>query len=101
MKSQLLLLLALAPAAFPADFAKDVQPVLARKCVMCHGSAQQISGLRLDHAAGLAQGGYSGPVVQPGNAAASKLIERVSSSKEGFRMPPSGPALKPEEVAAL
>lgn len=101
MKSLSLLLLAAAQAALPADFAKDVQPVLARKCVMCHGAAQQISGLRLDNADGAAKGGYSGPVIEPGKSAASKLFERVSSTKEGFRMPPTGPALKPEEVAAL
>ncbi len=101
MKSLPLLLLAAALAALPADFAKDVQPVLARKCVMCHGAAQQISGLRLDNADGAAKGGYSGAVIEPGKAASSKLIERVSSTKDGFRMPPAGPALKPEEVEAL
>ncbi|MDX2266807.1 MAG: PSD1 and planctomycete cytochrome C domain-containing protein [Bryobacter sp.] len=83
------------------DFAKDVQAVFARKCVMCHGGAQQISGLRLDNGADAAKGGYSGAVIQPGQAAASKLLERVKSTKDGFRMPPMGPPLKAEEVAAL
>jgi hypothetical protein len=87
--------------AWAVDFATEVQPVFARKCVMCHGGAQQISGLRLDNGEDAAKGGYSGAVIQPGQAAASKLIERVKSNKEGFRMPPAGPPLSEKEVASL
>jgi hypothetical protein len=83
------------------DFVKDVQPVFARKCVMCHGSAQQISGLRLDNKGDALKGGYSGAVIAPGDSAKSTLIERVSSTKDGFKMPPQGPALTEAEVAAL
>ncbi|MBM3760279.1 MAG: DUF1553 domain-containing protein [Acidobacteria bacterium] len=84
-----------------ANFATDVQPVLAKRCIMCHGGAQQISGLRLDNAADAMKGGYSGPIIVAGNSATSKLIERIASTKDGFRMPPSGPALNPAEIAAL
>ena len=36
-----------ARAAEP-DFTRDVQPVFAAKCAACHGSGQQMAGLRLD-----------------------------------------------------
>jgi len=84
-----------------ADFATDVQPLLAKRCIACHGDAQQIAGLRLDNSKDALAGGYSGPILVPGNAAASKIIERVTSTKDGFRMPPAGPALSETEVAAL
>ena len=49
-----------------------------------------MNGLRLDPSEDALQGGYSGAVIVPGNSAGSKLIERVTSDKEGFRMPPVG-----------
>lgn len=83
------------------DFATEVQPILAKRCVACHGGAQQMAGLRLDNGKDALAGGYSGAVIVPGQTATSKLIDRITSTKDGYRMPPAGPALKPEEVAAL
>ncbi len=60
-----------------------------------------MSGLRLDDRAAAFKGGYSGAVIVPGSSASSKLIERVSSAKDGFRMPPIGAKLTEPEVAAL
>ncbi|MEZ5402497.1 MAG: PSD1 and planctomycete cytochrome C domain-containing protein [Bryobacteraceae bacterium] len=98
----LLLLAVAAPlAAQGLDFARDVEPVFHKKCYGCHGSAQQMSGLRLDDGAAALKGGYSGPAIVPGDAAASKLIERVSSDKQGFQMPPAGPRLSATDIAAL
>lgn len=77
------------------DFSKDVAPLLETRCQMCHGAKQQMSGLRLD------QPDSALRVITPGSSAASKLIERVSSSKPGFRMPPVGAPLTEKEVAAL
>jgi len=86
---------------FGADFATDVQPVLAKRCVMCHGGAQQLAGVRLDNSTDAMKGGYSGPIIAAGKADASKIIERVTSTKDGFRMPPMGPPLSEAEVAGL
>lgn len=95
------LLLGLTLLAQPPDFTKDVQPVLAARCVACHGPAQQMSGLRLDFAASVLAGGNNGPAVVVGNAAASKLIERVTSDRKGFQMPPMGARLSAKEIATL
>src|ERR1041384_3744196 len=37
-----------AQAPAKVDFGKDVLPILRQNCFGCHGSAQQMSGLRLD-----------------------------------------------------
>ncbi len=94
------LLVAVAPA-LAVDFAADVEPLLHQRCYMCHGASQQMSGLRLDDGAAALKGGYSGPVIVPGDAAASKLIERLTSDKEGFKMPPVGAKLTAEEIADI
>ena len=72
------------------DFARDIEPIFHTKCYQCHGPDTQMVGLRFDKKEEALKGGYSGPVIVPGNSAQSKLIERVSSDKEGFRMPPAG-----------
>ena len=39
-------------AADPIDFSRDIQPLLARRCLSCHGPDTQEGGLRLDSADG-------------------------------------------------
>ncbi len=100
MRNVLMPLIAIS-LGYGADFATDVQPVLAKRCVMCHGGAQQLAGVRLDNSTDAMKGGYSGPIIAAGKADASKIIERVTSTKDGFRMPPMGPPLSEAEVAGL
>lgn len=95
---------AAAPAATAQskpDFSKDVEPLLKRRCLMCHNARLKSNGVRFDDSAAALEGGYSGPVILPGKSAESKLIQRVSSDKAGFRMPPTGPALTEAEIATL
>ncbi len=102
MRVFLLLAAAGSVAALSAqDFVKDIQPIFRKKCVGCHGAAQQVNGLRLDDGLAALKGGYSGPAIVKGKSAESKLIERITSSKEGFQMPPAGPRLSEAEVALL
>ena len=89
------------PGQGKPDFKKDVQPVLRRKCVMCHNERLSQNGVRLDDGDAALAGGYSGPVILPGKSAESKLIARVSSTKKGFMMPPAGTPLTEAEVAIL
>ena len=56
----------LAEAAAATDapaFEKDVAPLLIRRCLECHQSANPSGGLSLQSAADLAKGGDSGVVV--------------------------------------
>lgn len=96
-----LILLALPALAAPPDFEKEVWPVFRKKCYSCHNATLKQNGLRLDDGASALEGGYSGPVIIPGNSAASKLIERVTTEKAEQRMPKMGTPLTPAEVATL
>ena len=66
-------------------FESKVRPTLQAKCYACHGSKQQIAGLRLD---------------KPINAATAKMVADAISYTGGLKMPPSG-KLPADELGAL
>ncbi|MEM7305572.1 MAG: PSD1 and planctomycete cytochrome C domain-containing protein [Planctomycetota bacterium] len=72
----------------PIDFARDVRPILAEKCVLCHGPDEndREADLRLDERADVFadRGGYAAVVA--GDAAASELFLRVTDELDP--MPP-------------
>jgi hypothetical protein len=76
--------------AAAADYARDIRPLLMRKCSACHGALRQESGLRLDAAALIHQGGQGGPAIRPGDSAASRLVQAVTGTGDMPRMPPQG-----------
>ena len=88
-------------AAAQVSFERDIEPLLHQRCYMCHGASVQMNGLRLDRKEAALRGGYAGPIIVPGDSAASKIFERVSSEKDGFRMPPAGAPLSAAEITAL
>jgi hypothetical protein len=84
----------LAAAPLPAqapDFARDVQPVLARHCYPCHGpdGKERKADLRLDSlaAASAVRKGGVRPIT-PGDAAHSELLRRIDSADADYVMPP-------------
>lgn len=88
------------PVKSRVDFKRQIAPILQR-CQACHGAAQQMSGLRLDRRDDAMRGGYTGPVIQSGNSAASRLILLVAGKEEGKVMPPVGDRLAPREIGLL
>ncbi|WP_010583357.1 PSD1 and planctomycete cytochrome C domain-containing protein [Schlesneria paludicola] len=82
------------------DYSRDIKPFLKARCYACHGSLKQEGGLRLDTGAAIRQGGDSGAVVTPGQAA-GRLLERVTSNDSSTRMPPEGESLTPQQIATL
>jgi mono/diheme cytochrome c family protein len=89
-------------ASEPAvDYARDVQPLLTRTCAGCHGPEKQRGGLRLDTAAGLREGGDSGPPVVPGDSSKSRLYHAITGTNDVKAMPPKGPGLSAAEVALV
>src|SRR5262245_52990875 len=93
--------LAQVPQNGPEASASEVQSLLAKSCASCHSGAQPAGGLRLDSLAGGAQGGKSGAVILPGNAAASLLFQRVNTPDRALRMPLGGTPLASEQIALL
>jgi cytochrome b subunit of formate dehydrogenase/mono/diheme cytochrome c family protein len=59
---------------------RDVGPIFAGRCIMCHGAALASNGLALETYAGTLKGGADGPVIVPGDAAGSMLIVVQSAS---------------------
>src|SRR5881227_3064937 len=90
-------------AAEGVDYLRQVKPVLAAHCYACHGALQQKSGLRVDTARSLREGGNKGPAVVPGNSDESLLLDHVTGRNGTRRMPPpdAGELLREPEVALL
>ena len=108
LASIVLLLSIRVATATPADdlefFEKRIRPVLVARCYPCHSAdARKIKGgLRLDSRADILKGGENGPVVMPGNAEASPLIEAVRYKNADFKMPPPKQGkLSDEQIADL
>lgn len=87
--------------AVAADFERDVEPILHQRCYLCHGSQQQMSGLRLDSRESAYESREAGAAVVPGDPEASGLIQRIESAEDGFRMPPGDAPLSAADKAAL
>jgi hypothetical protein len=87
------------PAAI--EFARDVQPILAR-CVQCHGGAKKEGGLSLvNRLAATAAGGSGERAIVPGSPDKSELLRRVSSTEIYERMPPKGEPVSPQQIETL
>src|SRR5205085_10609542 len=81
---------ALPPAAkTKVVFARDIEPLLQKRCLVCHGAQQQMSGFRLDQEAAALKGGAAGQDIEPGNSEGSRLI-RLVAGMETKVMPPVG-----------
>jgi len=93
-------LVSIAGAADPVNFARDIEPVLEKHCLVCHGPQQQMSGLRLDQKEAALKGGASGQDIKPGDSAGSRLIRLVTGA-DGKVMPPVGARLSAAEIELL
>ena len=58
----------------PVDFAKEIQPLLAKHCVACHNTATHEGGLNLESPASMLKGGESGPAVIARKSAESLVL---------------------------
>ena len=89
----------------PVRFAETIKPILASKCIPCHGPKIQKSGYRLDVRSIAMTGGDRGesPIV-PRKVEASLLLQYVSSPSMDMAMPPADsqlPRLTDSEVRSL
>jgi cytochrome c553 len=89
------------PPRVALDFARDVQPILAKHCVSCHGPDKQRGGLRLDRSTDALKGGDSGTAIVPGKSADSLLLKKILLEDASERMPPNRDPLSANDVRIL
>jgi mono/diheme cytochrome c family protein len=85
-------------------FTNEIQPILERSCIDCHGPAKIKGRLRLDNRDAAIAGGRSGrAAIVPGRPEESELIRRVRLPRDDDDAMPSGdePGLSAAEIAAL
>ncbi|SMP65560.1 WD domain-containing protein, G-beta repeat-containing protein [Neorhodopirellula lusitana] len=75
-----------------------VAAILKKNCVTCHGDGKQEAGLNLSNYADVTD--ESGLVVA-GRSSGSHLIDVITSTEEGERMPPEGDPLPAEAVTLI
>tara|TARA_R110002096_G_scaffold24760_2_gene77908 strand:- start:2932 stop:6723 length:3792 start_codon:yes stop_codon:yes gene_type:complete len=81
-------------------FESRIRPVLAQDCYECHNSNGKAKGrLILDHREPMMKGGTSGPVIIPGNADESLLIQAIRHEFEDLEMPKAGVMLDDAIIA--
>jgi hypothetical protein len=93
-------------SAADVDFNRDVRPILAENCFLCHGpdDGTRKAKLRLDGREHALKGGKSGsPALVPSKPQESVLVARVTSDDPEKRMPPpeSKKSLTPAQVETL
>ena len=89
-----------APAEAPStvvSFTNEVMPILQSRCLNCHGGDRTEAGLSLRTYEDIMAGSENGPVIAPGDAANSLLVELVANQK----MPKRGPKLTPSQVQLI
>lgn len=84
------------------DFEREVQPILTRRCLLCHGPAKAAGGLRFtDRAAATAELKSGQHGIVPGKPEESEAIRRVTAEDANVRMPPKHEPLSSAEVTTL
>jgi hypothetical protein len=78
-------------AASPT-YEKDIKPILARRCTVCHRASKRgmldiSGGLALDSLEGILAGSARDKVIAPGKARQSELLRRLADPDEDRRMP--------------
>ena len=88
----------LEPTSSGVSFANDIFPLLQNRCQNCHGGDRGTEeGLDMTSYANLMAGSDNGPVVVPGDADNSLMVEMLLANK----MPKRGPKLTPPQVQLI
>jgi hypothetical protein len=84
------------------QFSKDVWPILAERCIQCHGESKQEGELRLDAPEFIRAGGEFGPVLDTDAPEDSTLLELIMlPDGDSDKMPGKGDPLSVEEIELL
>lgn len=95
---------ALTASSAPIDFTRDIRPIFAEHCILCHGPDDAKGGLRLtDRELATIELKSGARGIAPGDAGGSEIVRRILSSDPDEKMPPPGKAepLSPVQVEKL
>jgi len=75
----------------PLQFNRDIRPILSENCFACHGFDEKSrqADLRLDRADSALANQEGMPAITPGSLEKSSVWNRITSTDEASRMPPS------------
>ncbi len=84
------------------EYLREIKPLLAARCINCHGPQKQGNGLRLDAADAIRRGGDNGPALVAGKSGESLLVKAIQGATDLVsRMPPKGEPLSAAEINLL
>ncbi|MBT7958381.1 MAG: DUF1553 domain-containing protein [Akkermansiaceae bacterium] len=86
------------------DFSRDVQPILNKNCIACHGGVKEASEVSFIYRDQVLGKGESGKIVViPGDPDGSEMMVRITSDDPELLMPQPehGPRLSDEDVKTL
>jgi hypothetical protein len=86
-------------AAPPVDisYANNVRPILESRCKKCHMGEFVSEGLNLKTYESLMRGSQNAPVIVPGNASDSLIVQKLTAGE----MPKRGPRLTPVQIRII
>ena len=79
------------------SYARDIRPILESRCGTCHMGEYVSEGLDMNTYDSLMAGSQNGPVIVPGDADNSPLVQKVTEGK----MPKRGPKLTPAQIQTI
>ncbi len=85
----------------PVSYTKEIQPLLNKRCVICHNDKVASDDVRLDSYEEIIKGDKKGPLVVAGKSSESRLFLVVAGKKEPKMPPPPLPPLTPSELNLL
>lgn len=84
------------------DYNTEVKPILNKKCLSCHGGVKANGGFNLlTRDLALCETESGKPAIQPGHAARSEMIHRLTHQDPELRMPMGGEPLTNDEIEIL
>jgi WD40 repeat protein len=85
----------------PVAYEKDVEPIFANKCFVCHSGSVKEGKLDLGSYEGVTKGGKHGQPIVAGKSAESLLVKMAGKTQKPFMPPKTEEPLTPEELALI
>jgi mono/diheme cytochrome c family protein len=84
-------------SATAVSFVNDIKPIFDTRCIKCHGVERTKEGLDMQTYDNIMAGSRNGPVIEPGNADNSFLVQQIVDGE----MPDRGDPVTPEELQLI